>query len=78
MGGVVWGLAVKTDLADRLIAYETEDMTEREVIEFFADLVASGWAWSLQGHYGRTAHAFIECGLISPTGEVLWDGGDDY
>jgi hypothetical protein len=43
------------DLADRLFAFETGELDEEETLQFFADLVASGWAWHLEGIYGRTA-----------------------
>jgi hypothetical protein len=75
---------MKADLADRLIAYEMEAVDERECLQLFADLVASGWTWDLQGRYGKTAATLIEHGWISTDGEVLrYPGGcpgvcDDY
>lgn len=51
--------------------YEDGQMTEEATLAFFADLIKSGQAWSLQGSYGRTARAFIDAGLISEEGEVL-------
>jgi hypothetical protein len=51
------------DLVDKIIAYECGLMdSEEEVIEFFQYLIDTGLAWSLQGHYGRTASALIEAG----------------
>ena len=32
-------------------------------------LIQSGKAWSLQGHYGRTAKTLIDQGLLTRTGE---------
>ena len=58
-------------LAGRIMSYEDGTMGPDEEIELFADLVSSGMAWTLQGHYGRTAMAMIEAGLISEGGEVL-------
>jgi hypothetical protein len=66
------------DLADRLLLYETEDLGEEETLQLFADLVATGWAWRLQGHYGRTAATLIEGGWISKDGEVLHRLGRDH
>jgi hypothetical protein len=53
------------DVVDQIIAYESGEMDEDEMIEFFQELVDSGMAWQLQGHYGRTAQALIEAGVIS-------------
>ena len=46
-----------------IIRYENGTMTEEETILFFQELINSGLAWKLQGHYGRTAAALIEEGL---------------
>jgi len=48
----------------QIIDYENGDMTGEEAIEFFRDLIESGLAWELQGHYGRTAEYLLEEGLI--------------
>lgn len=56
-----------------VIRYEEGDMDEAEAVQFFADLIASGLAWRLQGSYGRGAAALIRDGIISPQGEVLVD-----
>jgi hypothetical protein len=53
------------DLTDRLIAYETGELSEDEVLELFQELVDTGLAWQLQGRYGRTAQALLEEGLIT-------------
>ena len=53
-------------LADKLFAYEAGELeSEEEVIELFQSLVDNGWAWSLQGRYGRTAMDLIGAGLVS-------------
>ena len=61
-------------LVDEIIRYENGDMTNEEVIVFFQGLVNTGLAWSLQGHYGRTAEALIEEGLIN-TGRLEHEDG---
>jgi hypothetical protein len=53
--------------------YESGQMTDRQVVEFFGQLIKEGLAWQLQGSYGRQAAAFIEAGLISKDGEVNWE-----
>jgi hypothetical protein len=52
------------DLVDRIIDYESGLMEEEDAVEFFQDLVDSGLAWQLQGHYGRTASRLIDAGLV--------------
>ena len=49
---------------EKLGAYENDDMDQDEVINFFQELVDSGAAWKLQGHYGRVAEVLIEAGLV--------------
>ena len=56
-----------TTFLDRMDAYESGDMSQEEEIEFFQELVDSGMAWHLQGHYGRQASAMAEAGLIKLT-----------
>jgi hypothetical protein len=54
------------DLIDSIMKYEEGKMSEKEEISFFQYLVNSGVAWTLQGHYGRTAMDLIEEGLVTP------------
>lgn len=58
-------------IVNNIIAYEAGELTEREALEFFGELVKTGTAWQLQGSYGRTAAALIEAGYLSPEGEIL-------
>ena len=51
---------------DKIIAYENDEMSQEEVIEFFQELIDTGAAWRLQGHYGRTALRLIEYGYCAP------------
>lgn len=57
-------------LNESIIAYESGELTDQEFVYFFAELVKSGLAWNLQGHYGRTASALIDHGLIDEKGNV--------
>ena len=50
-------------MVDKIIRYENGEMGEGEAIQFFQELIDSGLAWSLQGHYGRTASILIDEGL---------------
>jgi len=51
---------------DEIIAYENGELDEEGVISLFQRLIDCGLAWTLQGHYGRTAHALIEAGYCTP------------
>tara|TARA_Y100001973_G_C5189580_1_gene330065 strand:- start:1774 stop:1995 length:222 start_codon:yes stop_codon:yes gene_type:complete len=48
-----------------IIKYEEGNMNFEEVIVFFQTLVNTGQAWTLQGHYGRTAMSLIENGYVT-------------
>lgn len=59
------------DQVSQIMAYEQGELDDDQVVGLFASLVKTGLAWSLQGSYGRTAHALIKAGYISQAGEVL-------
>jgi hypothetical protein len=59
------------NLLDDIIAYESGELPAEKTLEFFAGLIKSGLAWTLQGHYGRAAADLIESGYISRSGKVL-------
>jgi len=50
---------------NKIILYEMGELSEDETIELFQELIDSGEAWHLQGHYGRTAYNLIEQGLCT-------------
>ena len=50
------------DLVGKIMDYEGGAMGEEEMVEFFQKLIDNGMAWTLQGHYGRTAKALIDAG----------------
>jgi hypothetical protein len=56
--------AAMTDLTGKIIAYESGDLDDEATIELFQRLVDDGFAWRLQGHYGRTAKRLIEAGYV--------------
>lgn len=55
---------------EKIIAYEQGELDQEEIQELFQALVNNGMAWTLQGHYGRTAQQLINAGLIQPAGST--------
>lgn len=53
------------DQLDKMIQWESGELSEDETITLFQSLVDSDLAWRLQGCYGRTAQSLIDAGLIS-------------
>lgn len=50
------------DNLDFIMAYESGEVTEQEMIDGFQSLIDSGLAWQLQGSYGRMAATLIASG----------------
>lgn len=61
----------KNKKIDMIIAYESGELKAKDTMTLFAELVRTGQAWSLQGHYGRVASQLIEQGYISKKGKIL-------
>ena len=49
-------------LVQDIIDYENGDMTEERIVNLFQKLIDEGYAWTLQGHYGRMANSLIDEG----------------
>ena len=62
------------DNLDAIIAYEQGELSPTATLELFASLVQSGIAWTLQGHYGRTATALIARGFLTRAGTITAEG----
>lgn len=60
----------------RIVDYEQGETNNEETLVLFSELIETGWAWKLQGHYGRTARQFIDSGLIQEDGMITDDGWD--
>ena len=52
------------DMVNDIMAYESGEMDEGEMIEFFRKLIESGMINHLQGHYQRTAADLVDVGLL--------------
>lgn len=58
------------DVTSGIIAYESGELDDGETIALFQELLDTGLAWTLQGHYGRTAVDLLEQGLLINTPEA--------
>jgi hypothetical protein len=65
-------------LMQRVVEYESEEHSLEWIVQLFADLIATGLAWQLQGRYGREAKAMIDEGIITVQGDVNWDYYEEY
>ena len=66
------------NMLDYIIDYECGTLNQTDSIELFSHLIKTGIAWSLQGHYGRTASSLIDNEYIDKYGVINWDFINDY
>ena len=64
-------------IASKIIDYESGELSPEETLELFSELVKSGQAWALQGHYGRIAQDFIDNGFLDRNGNILRRYGEE-
>jgi hypothetical protein len=57
------------ELTADILAYEEGNLDHEDTVKLFQHLINTGLAWTLQGHYGRTAVALIEAGECAPPEE---------
>lgn len=58
------------DIVDFIIAFESGELDQQEVVEGFQQLIDSGHVWRLQGSYGRMAQNLIDAGYCVPARSV--------
>lgn len=54
------------DTINFIIAFESGDLPDDQIVEGFQALIDSGIVWQLQGSYGRIAQSLIEAGVCTP------------
>jgi hypothetical protein len=55
----------KMDQIDKIMAFEEGNLSRKDTIQLFQELLESGLVWQLQGFYGRMARDLIQAGLIA-------------
>lgn len=58
---------------EKVIAYEQDELNGLEIVELFQELIDSGMAWKLQGHYGRMAMDLVDSGYCTLSKEEYGD-----
>ena len=64
----------KTDYIGAIIEYEQGELSPDCTLDLFSELIKTGQAWKLQGHYGRTAEHLIQKGFITRDGQITKQG----
>ena len=57
------------DMMNHLMLYEEGQLDDIATLILFSLLIKDGSAWTLQGHYGRTAYALIADGFLDEHGD---------
>lgn len=61
----------KGKFISQIIDYESGNLSEKETLALFSNLIKSGYINHLQGHYGRMANELMKRGLLSTKGDIL-------
>jgi hypothetical protein len=60
----------KKDIIDYIMDYEMGNMSDLDTLKMFSELIKNGMAWTLQGHYGRTAKSLIDSEYLLSNGDI--------
>jgi len=60
----------KKDIIDYIMDYEMDQLDDFNTLKLFSELIKNGMAWSLQGHYGRTAKHLIDNEYLLSNGDI--------
>ena len=52
------------NFVNQIMKYESNEMNDDEVVDFFQELLNTGMLFHLQGHYQRTAKMLLHHGVI--------------
>ena len=63
-------MPTKKNIIDYIIDYEMGDLDDMQTLSLFSNLIKTGKAWKLQGHYGRTAQSLINDEWILSDGTI--------
>jgi len=58
------------NITDKIIDYECGLLDDTGVLELFSELIRTGMAWQLQGHYQRVAYDLIDGDYIDTDGNI--------
>ena len=61
----------KDERVSLIMEFESGDITEKNALRLFSDLIKTGLCWRLQGLYGRTAQNLIDNKIINKKGALI-------
>ena len=59
----------KKQTIDYIMDYEMGNLSDLDTLKLFSELIKNGMAWTLQGHYGRTAQTLIDNEYLLANGD---------
>ena len=60
----------KKQTIDYIMDYEMGNLSDLDTLKLFSELIKNGMAWTLQGHYGRTAQHLIDNEYLLSNGDI--------